>query len=167
MIAFREFYLDRLAKGLPVENPKARMARVVELSQAEIQRLILEIPFRKSAQRRFVDYGRDVARVRFAPALWSRMSREEWERLREASLTSIDRYFAAVPTYNGKISDKYTDTGIAQVCAAGVCRLRSGCVAGAVRTGALEQAEPGGMGPAARRFSDVNRPLFRRKLRGR
>jgi hypothetical protein len=65
--AFRDFYLDRLARGLPAEKPRARMARVAELNEAEIQRLILEMPFRKFAQRGFLNYGRDVSRVRFAP----------------------------------------------------------------------------------------------------
>ena len=43
-LAFRDFYLDRLARGLPVERPRARMARVAELSEAEIQGLILDMP---------------------------------------------------------------------------------------------------------------------------
>ena len=36
-LAFRDFYLDRKAAGLPVEKPSARMARVDELSEADIR----------------------------------------------------------------------------------------------------------------------------------
>jgi hypothetical protein len=70
----RDFYLDRVAHGLPAEKPRTRMARVAELTEAEIQRLILEMPFRKFAQRGFLNYWRDVSRVRFAPALWKRLT---------------------------------------------------------------------------------------------
>jgi hypothetical protein len=54
-LAFRDVYLDRLARGLPAEKPRARMARVTELTEAEIQRLILDMPFGKFAQRGFLD----------------------------------------------------------------------------------------------------------------
>ena len=54
-LAFRDVYLDRLARGLPAEKPRTRMARVTELTEAEIQRLILDMPFGKFAQRGFLD----------------------------------------------------------------------------------------------------------------
>lgn len=92
-LAFRDFYLDRLARGLSAERPKARMARVRELTDAEIQRLILEMPFRKFAQRGFLDYGRDVSRVRFAPNLWKRLSDADQQRLQDASREAIARYY--------------------------------------------------------------------------
>jgi len=73
-LAFRDFYRQRQAEGLPVEKPGARMARVEELSEMEIQRLILEMPFRKFAQRGFLRYDKDASRVRIAPGLWNRIS---------------------------------------------------------------------------------------------
>jgi superfamily II DNA or RNA helicase len=94
--SFRDFYLDRVARGLPAEKPRARMARDPELTEAEIQRLILEMPFRKFSQRGFLDYGRDVSRVRFASALWRRMTDEDRRRLSETSEQAIERYYAAV-----------------------------------------------------------------------
>jgi superfamily II DNA or RNA helicase len=93
-LAFRDFYLDRLARGLPVEKADKRMAHVANLTESEIQRLILEMPFRKFAQRGFLDYGRDVSRVRFAPALWKRLTDEDRQRLRETSKQAINRYYA-------------------------------------------------------------------------
>lgn len=92
-LAFRDFYLDRLARGLSAEKPRARMARAAELPEAEIQRLILEMPFRKFAQRGFLDYGRDVSRVRFAPSLWKRLTAEDRQRLRDLSQEAITRYY--------------------------------------------------------------------------
>jgi hypothetical protein len=72
-LAFRDFYRQRQAEGLPVEKPGARMARVNELSEMEIQRLILEMPFRKFTQRGFLRYDKDASRVRIAPGLWQRI----------------------------------------------------------------------------------------------
>ena len=100
-LAFRDFYLDRLARGLPVEKPRARMARVAELSEAEIQSLILDMPFRKFAQRGFVDYGRDVSRMRFATSLWSRLNPEDRGRLRETAVAAAGRYYAAISAEAG------------------------------------------------------------------
>ena len=69
------------------------MARVQERTDAEIQRLILEMPFRKFAQRGFLDYGRDVSRVRFAESLWKRLSDADQQRLRDVSREAIARYY--------------------------------------------------------------------------
>jgi superfamily II DNA or RNA helicase len=95
-LAFRDFYLDRKARGLRVEKPRARMVRVADLAEADIQRLVLEMPFRKFAQRQFLDYGRDVSRVRFAPVLWKRLTAEDRQRVRAISQEAIDRYYATV-----------------------------------------------------------------------
>lgn len=96
-LAFRDFYLGRVARGLPAEKPKARMARVSELSEADIQRLILEMPFRKFSQRGFLDYGRDVSRIRFAPSLWTRLVSEDRQNLRDVSIREIERYYGTIP----------------------------------------------------------------------
>jgi hypothetical protein len=84
--AFRDFYLDRLAEGLPAEKPTARMARVAELSEQEIQRIMLEMLFRMFAQRGFLQYARDVSRARIAPALWKRLTDQDQRWLRDISL---------------------------------------------------------------------------------
>jgi diadenosine tetraphosphate (Ap4A) HIT family hydrolase len=87
---------DRHRRRHIARPPQARMSRVADLSDAEIQRLILDMPFRKFAQRGFVDYGRDVSRVRFAPALWKRLTDEDRRRLRETSKQAIERYCTTV-----------------------------------------------------------------------
>jgi len=101
-LAFRDFYLDRLARGLPAENSRVRMARVADLTEADIQRLILEMPFRKFAQRAFLDYGRDVSRVRFAPVLWKRLTGEDLRKLRDIARRTIERYYASGRPHSGQ-----------------------------------------------------------------
>lgn len=92
-LAFRDFYLARKTAGQQVEKPSARMARVAELSEAEIQQLMLQMPFRKFAQRGFLEYGRDLARVRFVSALWKRLTGGDRDRLRGMAEAHLDGYF--------------------------------------------------------------------------
>jgi hypothetical protein len=76
------------------------MARVAELSEDEIQRLILDMPFRKLAQRGFLDYGRALSRVQFVPALWSRargISAGEISKLSQSSRQSSRRSSQSSP----------------------------------------------------------------------
>ena len=95
-LAFRDFYLARKAAGLPIEKkPRARMARVDQLTEADIQRLLLEMPFKKFAQKGFLRHDKDLAKLRVTPALWSRLSAEDRERVRNAALAAIERYFGA------------------------------------------------------------------------
>ncbi|MEA3642661.1 MAG: DEAD/DEAH box helicase family protein [Lamprobacter sp.] len=101
-LAFRDFYLKRKAEGLRVEKPRARMARVEELTETDIQRLILEMPFRKFAQRGFLRYDRDASRVRFAPMLWTRLADEaDLAQLRALAEDAIAAYYARVKPDNG------------------------------------------------------------------
>jgi len=92
-LAFRDFYLERFNCGLPAEKGKLRMRRVKELTESEIQRLILEMPFKKYAQRGFVDYARDLAQVRIVPTLWKRLDTNDRKWLREIAETRITEYF--------------------------------------------------------------------------
>ncbi|EIC22840.1 DEAD/DEAH box helicase family protein [Thiorhodovibrio frisius] len=93
-LAFRDFYLDRLNCGLPAEKGKLRMARVKELSESEIQQVILGMPFKKYAQRGFLDYARDLSQVRIMPALWKQLDGQELDRLRGVAENAITAYFA-------------------------------------------------------------------------
>lgn len=92
--AFRDFYLNRQTEGKVVEKPSARMARVDQLSDADIQQLMLQMPFRKFAQRGFLDYGRDVSRISFDKRLWKRLTEQDLKQLRETALSHIERYFS-------------------------------------------------------------------------
>jgi len=93
-LAFRDFYLARKAAGLPVEKPKARMARVHELTETDIRQLILTMPFKKFAQRGFLSYDRDASRLRFAPALWERIQDTTTrQQVRALSETALSAYY--------------------------------------------------------------------------
>jgi hypothetical protein len=58
------------------------MAKVEELADADVQRLMLEMPFDKFERRRYLKYDRDLAFVRFEPSLWRQLKADDLGRLR-------------------------------------------------------------------------------------
>jgi superfamily II DNA or RNA helicase len=62
---FRAFYQARAEGGLTVENARARMFRFAELTDDEVQAVIVSMPLKKFQQRRYLDYSRDLAWVQF------------------------------------------------------------------------------------------------------
>lgn len=91
---FREFYEKRFQDGLRVEHPNARMFRVADLTDTEVQNVIVTMPLRKFQQRRYLDYARDVASVQFNPSLWRQLSESDIERVRAICRVSIERYYS-------------------------------------------------------------------------
>jgi hypothetical protein len=91
--SFREFYERRKADGLVVERAGTRMARVGELDDAEVRRLMLEMPFEKFERRRYLKYDRDLAYLRFDPVLWRQFKREDLERIRALCREAIAEYY--------------------------------------------------------------------------
>lgn len=92
-LAFRDFYLERLSCSLTAEKGNLRMARVKDLTESEIQQVMLGMPFKKYAQRGFIDYARDLSQVRIAPALWKRLELKDRQRLRDLADERIREYF--------------------------------------------------------------------------
>jgi superfamily II DNA or RNA helicase len=91
--AFRDYYLQRKAAGLPAEKGNKRMARVEDLSDAEIQQLMLQMPFRKFAQRKYLHYARDVSQVRFDKRLWKALGEGDMAKLKGIAEKRIGGYF--------------------------------------------------------------------------
>ena len=90
---FRQFYEDRAKAGLVVERAGNRMARWNVLSDADVQRVIVEMPLKKYQQRRYLDYARDVAYVQFNSTLWHQLSKSDLHRVREICRASIESYY--------------------------------------------------------------------------
>jgi superfamily II DNA or RNA helicase len=90
---FRRFYERRKEAGLPVEKATARMAKVDGLEDAEVQRVMLDMPFEKFERRRYLRYDRDLAFVRFEPSLWRQLKPDDVARLRTICEESINKYY--------------------------------------------------------------------------
>lgn len=93
---FRKFYEDRSRAGLPVEKPNVRMAKVGELDDADIRRVMLGMPFEKFERRRYLKYDRDLANVRIAPNLWKQLHKKDLAALRRICEESIAKYYERV-----------------------------------------------------------------------
>jgi hypothetical protein len=90
---FQQFYRDRRAAGLVVERPGSRRIPIDELDETTVQRLMLGMPFEKFERRRFLRYDRDLAWVRFDPALWRQLGPEDREQVRSLCRRSIESYY--------------------------------------------------------------------------
>ncbi len=91
---FRAFYESRRAARLPVERNSAKLSRVAELDDSEVQRVMLDSPFEKFERRKFLEYdGRDLAYIRFAPMLWRQLKVPDLAELRDICERKIAEYY--------------------------------------------------------------------------
>ncbi len=93
---FHEFYRARMAEDKVVERPGSRMCRPDRLDDADVRRLMLDMPFKKFGQRKFLTHGRDRADIRFEPALWRQLRPEDLARVRTLCAEAIREYYAGL-----------------------------------------------------------------------
>jgi superfamily II DNA or RNA helicase len=94
--AFRQFYEKRKEAGLPVERLTLRMFHVGSLDDADVQRVLLEMPFRRFEQKHYLRYDRDLAYVRFDPRLWRQLKPADVEQIRMTCESAIVAYYERV-----------------------------------------------------------------------
>ncbi|MEW6736559.1 MAG: DEAD/DEAH box helicase family protein [Acidobacteriota bacterium] len=90
---FRNFYTQRAKEGLIVEAPSYKMAHVMELSDSEIEAVMLAMPFEKFERRRFVQHMRELSVLKFWQPLWKALTAEDKATLRKLALGAIDSYY--------------------------------------------------------------------------
>jgi superfamily II DNA or RNA helicase len=90
---FRDFYLQRLEQAMLPEAPSKRMARVAELTDLEIERTMLVMPFEKFERKRFFRRLKDLAIVRFAEPLWRQLTDADRELLATKAHEQIAAYY--------------------------------------------------------------------------
>jgi hypothetical protein len=93
---FRDFYLKRFKEGLCVEAPKIKMARTDDLSDLQIERVMLGMPFEKFERKRFFRRLKDLSIVRFEETLWRRLTLDDKAWLWNAAAEQIDAYYARI-----------------------------------------------------------------------
>ena len=94
--SFRQYYEHRLSNGQLVERATARMANVASLDDSTVQRVMLEMPFEKFERRKYLQYARDLAYVRFEPHLWRQLQPDDLAKLREICNDSLARYYERI-----------------------------------------------------------------------
>lgn len=95
--AFHDFYRERRRAGLAVEKANSRMGDPDAVPPEVARQVMLEMPFRKFEQKKFLKYDTDVAFVRFAPALWRRLSPDDRVAIRSACDAKIAEYYERLP----------------------------------------------------------------------
>lgn len=93
---FRNFYLERAAAGLPVESPTVRMSRVAEMTDLDIERTMLAMPFEKFERKGFFRRLKDLAFVRFSESLWRALKQEDATRIRNLTNNQLQSYFQRI-----------------------------------------------------------------------
>lgn len=100
---FRDFYMKRHNDQKTVEKKSITLSRVTELDLAEIQSIVIKMPFEKFERRRFLEYDKsDLAYVRFARPLWPKLVNADLVDLRERCLASIAQYYDRLDAQNNE-----------------------------------------------------------------
>jgi 5-methylcytosine-specific restriction protein B len=89
--AFKAFYEDRLKAGLPVDQPRASINRVADMSIAAVRSLILDNPF--AAYSRAGLLRRTGEQIGFVPELWAQMTLADREELARLVEQRLDDYY--------------------------------------------------------------------------
>ena len=94
---FQAYYVDRAERGLPIERDGMRMQRAGDLSPEDVRSLMLQMPFRKYEQRKYLSYDpHDLAFIRFQPALWRQLTPQDQANIREQCEQAISEYYGRI-----------------------------------------------------------------------
>lgn len=88
---FRKFYLARYKKGQMIEKKSSKMNYVAEMTDAEIESVMLAMPFEKFERRKFVRRMKELSILKFSEVLWRTLTdldKEELENLAQKAITS-------------------------------------------------------------------------------
>ena len=70
---FRDYYLQQLSAGQPLERDASIMARPTEAGNEEIKRLLIEMPIQRFLIKNFMEYFPESGYLRIAPQLWQEL----------------------------------------------------------------------------------------------
>ncbi|MEN6348376.1 MAG: hypothetical protein ABFD08_03115, partial [Syntrophomonas sp.] len=90
---FRSYYQSRADRGLPIEAAKSTVNRINELTDFEVTRLMLTMPFEKFERKSFMEHKRDLKRVAFNPQLWKSLNTDDHKQLVESCDGQLESYF--------------------------------------------------------------------------
>ena len=93
MKEYRAFYLDRIARGLPVDRPNCAYTQEYLDDPVKVKRSILSNPFEKFERKRFVYYSKDLNLLSFHPLLWEKLSESKKEEIKEKEKSFLFLYY--------------------------------------------------------------------------
>lgn len=88
------FYQDRIDKGLPVDRPSCPYNDETLKDRKMIKSSMLTNPFEKFERKRFMYYSKDLGVISLNHALLAKMSKRDWERVKEQMREDLERYYS-------------------------------------------------------------------------
>jgi superfamily II DNA or RNA helicase len=90
---FKSFYLARHHDGETVEKETLRIHDIIDLSDEEVQTIMLSMPYEKFERRKYLEYHADLAYIRFNRGLWKQLNEQDKSDLLKMCEESIKLYF--------------------------------------------------------------------------
>lgn len=87
------FYQDRIDKGLPVDRLSCPYNAETLKDRKMIKSSMLTNPFEKFERKRFMYYSKDLGVISLNHALLAKMSKRDWERVKEQMREDLERYY--------------------------------------------------------------------------
>ena len=88
-----EFYRDRIQRGLPVDKSTCPYNETTLKDKKAVRRSMLTNPFEKFERKRFMYYSKDLSIISFNHALFSRMTSEDWDRVKNQMKEDLENYY--------------------------------------------------------------------------
>ncbi len=101
---FRDYYVQRLAAGEPLERDASIMAHPTEASNEEIKRLLIDMPVQRFLIKNFIEYSPEEGVLRIAPQLWRELHYYEVIDALKSADEQISYYVARYTKRGGRTS---------------------------------------------------------------
>lgn len=88
-----QFYQHRIERGLQVDRKTCPYNEEMLKDRKVIRRSMLTNPFEKFERKRFLYYSKDLNIISMNHALFSQMTVDDWERIREQMMEDLEKYY--------------------------------------------------------------------------
>ena len=88
------FYQDRIDRGLQVDRSTCPYNETTLQDRKAICRNMLTNPFEKFERKRFLYYSKDLSIIAMNHALYSKMTKEDWDRVKSQMQEDLEHYYS-------------------------------------------------------------------------
>lgn len=88
------FYQDRIDRGLQVDRSTCPYNETMLQDRKAIYRNMLTNPFEKFERKRFLYYSKDLSIIAMNHALYSKMNKEDWDRVKSQMQEDLQHYYS-------------------------------------------------------------------------
>ena len=88
------FYQDRIDRGLQVDRSTCPYNETTLQDRKAICRNMLTNPFEKFERKRFLYYSKDLSIIAMNHALYSKMNKEDWDRVKSQMQEDLEHYYS-------------------------------------------------------------------------